>query len=118
MSDYEFIGSLKSLSDSHQHLGLSPWFLSFSFLASLIPSLLGLSMTLNYLENHNLTSIRIIAGSIRNVDQIEKAFSSGADIVTITPPLLQQWIFTKRGVETVQEFNQAYRDVKEKFTLF
>ena len=77
-----------------------------------------LAMTLNYLENHNLTSIRIIAGSIRNVNQIEKAFSSGADIVTITPPLLQQWIFTKRGVETVQEFNQAYRDVKEKFTLF
>lgn len=73
-------------------------------------------VTLRYLESHGL-STRIIAGSIRSVDQIEKAFAAGADIVTITPKLLQEWMFTKRGVETVNEFNQAYRDVKEKFTL-
>ncbi len=73
-------------------------------------------MTVKYLESHNLP-IRIIAGSIRNVGQIEKAFAAGADIVTITPKLLQEWMYTKRGVETVSEFNQAYRDVKDKFTL-
>lgn len=73
-------------------------------------------MTLNYLIIHNLPA-RIIVGSIRSVDQIEKAFTAGADIVTIPPNLLSEWMFTKRGVETVNEFNQAYRSVKDKITL-
>ena len=74
-------------------------------------------MTLNYLITHNLPA-RIIVGSIRNIDQIEKAFAAGADIVTIPPNLLSQWMFTQRGVETVEEFNQSYRSVKDKITLF
>ncbi len=75
-----------------------------------------LVMTLKYLETHNLPA-RIICGSIRRIDQIEAAFSLGTDIVTITPKLLDEWFYTKRGVETVDEFNQAYRALKNKFTL-
>ena len=75
-----------------------------------------LAMSLKYLENHNLP-LRIIAGSIRSVDQIEKAFSLGADIVTISPKLISEWMYTQRGVETVNEFNKAYRDLKDEITL-
>ena len=75
-----------------------------------------LALTLKYLETHNLPA-RVIVGSIRSVDQIEKAFSLGADIVTITPKLIEEWMYTKRGVETVDEFNQAYRSIKNKFKL-
>ncbi|MBI2404995.1 hypothetical protein HYV22_02345 [Candidatus Gottesmanbacteria bacterium] len=75
-----------------------------------------LSMTLTYLKTHNLP-VRVIVGSIRGVDQIEKAFSIGADIVTIPPKLIEEWMFTQRGVETVDEFNNAYLSVKDKITL-
>ncbi len=75
-----------------------------------------LAMTLKYLDTHDLQG-RTIVGSIRSIDQIEKAFSLGADIVTITPSLLEQWMHTKRGVETADEFNQSYRTIKNKFKL-
>jgi transaldolase len=68
-----------------------------------------LKTVLKYRETHNLES-QIIIGSIRNVNQIDKAFSLGADIVTISPKLLQDWMFTQRGVETADEFNKAFRD--------
>src|SRR3990167_1245601 len=75
-----------------------------------------LTAVLNYLEKHNLSS-KVIIGSIRSVDQIEKAFSLGADIVTIPPKLLEDWMFTQRGLDTADEFNNAYRDIKDKVTL-
>lgn len=75
-----------------------------------------LSITLKYLETHDL-SARIIIGSIRSVDQIEKAFSMGADIVTIPPNLISKWMYTQRGIETADQFNEAYRGVKDKVTL-
>jgi transaldolase len=75
-----------------------------------------LAMTLAYLEKHSLNT-RVIIGSVRNVHQIEQAFSIGADIVTIPPKLLGEWMFTQRGMETVDQFNQAYRPVADKIKL-
>jgi len=75
-----------------------------------------LTTTLNYLERHKL-DIRVIVGSIRRPYQIEKAFSLGADIVTIPPEILSEWMRTKRGKETANEFNDAYRSVKESMVL-
>lgn len=76
-----------------------------------------LVMTLNYLQNHSLAS-RVIVGSIRSTSQIERAFNLGADIVAIPPKLLKEWMYTQRGEETVEEFNKAYRDVRDKLKLF
>jgi transaldolase len=81
-----------------------------------IGSELTLKTIIKYREVHNLDS-KIIIGSIRSVDQIDKAFELGADIVTIKPELLEKWMFTQRGVETADEFNKAYRDIKDKVTL-
>jgi transaldolase len=75
-----------------------------------------LTTVLKYREVHNLDS-KIIIGSIRNVNQIDTAFLLGADIVTIPPKLLEEWMFTKRGVETADQFNNAYLEIKDKVTL-
>ncbi len=71
-----------------------------------------LLMTINYLKIHNL-SPKIIVGSIRNIVQIDQAFYLGADIVTIPPKFIQAWMYTKRGVETLEEFNKGYQGVKK-----
>ena len=75
-----------------------------------------LKTLLKYREIHHLDS-KIIVGSVRTVAQIETAFSLGADIVTIPPKLIDEWMFTQRGVETADQFNKAYRDVKDKVKL-
>ena len=75
-----------------------------------------LKTTISYLQKHSLAT-KIIIGSIRNTNQIERAFELGADIVTIPPKLLEDWMFTQRGVETADQFNKAYRDVKDKMKL-
>lgn len=75
-----------------------------------------LVITLKYLESHS-SAARVIVGSVRGVDQIEKSFLLGADIVTIPPKLIEEWMFTQRGVETADQFNKAYRDIKDQVTL-
>lgn len=75
-----------------------------------------LAMTLKYLQTHSLAT-RVIVGSVRGVDQIEQAFSIGADIVTIPPKLIEEWMYTQRGVETADQFNQAYREVQDQVKL-
>lgn len=75
-----------------------------------------ITVTLQYLKTHNLPA-RILASSIRSIDQIEKAFTAGADIVTIPPKLIEQWMFTQRGVETVAQFNSAYHNIKNQMKL-
>ncbi len=75
-----------------------------------------LTTVLKYLETHNMRT-KVIIGSIRNVDQIDEAFSLGAHIVTIPPKLIEKWMFTERGAETVDQFNEAYREVKDQMKL-
>lgn len=75
-----------------------------------------LAMTLRYLETHSLAT-KVIVGSIRNIHQIERAFEIGADIVTIPPKLLEEWMYTERGKETADQFNEAYRKVKDRIKL-
>ncbi len=72
--------------------------------------------TISYLENHDLPT-KIIVGSVRSIDQIEIAYALGADIVTIPPKLIQEWMYTTRGVESADQFNEAYRSIKDKTTL-
>ena len=75
-----------------------------------------LTTVLKYLETHKLHS-SVIIGSIRDTEQINEAFSLGANIVTIPPKLIEEWMFTKRGVETAKQFNRAYREVKDQMKL-
>ena len=71
-----------------------------------------LTNLLTYLKTH-ASPVRTIVGSIRITDQIDTAFGLGADIVAISPKLLAEWMYTQRGVETVEQFNQASRNLKK-----
>lgn len=76
-----------------------------------------LEMVLQYLDTHGLDGVRVIVGSVRTPLQVDQAFAKGAHIVTIRPELLALWMYTKRGVETADEFNNAYDEVRDKVKL-
>ena len=56
----------------------------------------------------------IIAGSIRNAAMVGEAFAAGANIVTVTPEVLQAMTFSQRTVETLVEFDQASKNLATK----
>jgi transaldolase len=51
---------------------------------------------------------KIIAGSIRSVEDVSGALRAGAHIVTVPPKILRQMVHHPRTIETIAEFNQAW----------
>lgn len=51
---------------------------------------------------------QVIVGSIRTASQVGEAFSSGADIVTVSPEVIEAMGFSERTVETIADFDNAY----------
>ena len=76
-----------------------------------------LEATLAYLINHQLDDTKIIVGSIREPIQVIEAFSLGADIVTVSPSILESLLYNRRADETVEEFNSAFKAVENTITL-
>jgi transaldolase len=52
---------------------------------------------------------KIIVGSIRSMFDVNVALGAGAHIVTVSPPILRKMAHHPRTVETVEEFNRAWR---------
>lgn len=52
---------------------------------------------------------KIIVGSIRKPEDVAEAAAAGADIVTITPKVLQQMPFSQKTQETIAEFDEAWK---------
>lgn len=76
-----------------------------------------LALVIRYLNAHGLDRVRVIVGSVRTPSDIDRAFGLAADVVTIKPKLLGEWMHTKRGEETVEEFNKAFDDVRDSVNL-
>jgi transaldolase len=57
---------------------------------------------------------KIIVGSIRNMLDINKALLSGADIVTVPFKFLRKMAENLKTEATVKEFNDAWREMREK----
>ena len=55
---------------------------------------------------------KIIVGSIRHMMDVNEALQAGAHIVTAPPPILRKMLWNPRTVETIAEFNAAWRDRK------
>jgi transaldolase len=53
---------------------------------------------------------QIIVGSIRHLHDVNSALEAGAHIVTVPPPILKKMCWNPRTIDTVREFNQAWRD--------
>ena len=52
---------------------------------------------------------RIIVGSIRHLMDVNEALEVGAHVVTVPPNILRKMVWNPRTVETIAEFNDAWR---------
>jgi transaldolase len=60
------------------------------------------------LDRENLPS-KIIVGSMRHMMDVNEALEAGAHVPTVTPPILRKMVWNPRTIETIAEFNNAWR---------
>jgi transaldolase len=60
------------------------------------------------LDRENLPS-KIIVGSMRHMMDVNEALECGAHVPTVTPPILRKMVWNPRTIETIAEFNNAWR---------
>jgi transaldolase len=65
--------------------------------------------TREILDRENLPS-RIIVGSMRHMMDVNEALECGAHVPTVTPPILRKMVWNPRTIETINEFNTAWRN--------
>ncbi|MEI7893222.1 MAG: transaldolase family protein [Myxococcales bacterium] len=65
------------------------------------------------LDREKLAS-KIIVGSMRHLMDVNEALECGAHIPTVTPPILRKMVWNPRTIETVNEFNTAWRNRSKK----
>jgi transaldolase len=64
--------------------------------------------TREILDREGLTS-KIIVGSMRHLMDVNEALECGAHVPTVTPPILRKMVWNPRTIETISEFNTAWR---------
>jgi transaldolase len=52
---------------------------------------------------------KIIVGSMRHLMDVNEALECGAHVPTVTPPILRKMVWNPRTIETIAEFNDAWR---------
>jgi len=57
---------------------------------------------------------KIIVGSMRHLMDVNEALECGAHVPTITPPILRKMVWNPRTIETINEFNTAWRNRPKK----
>jgi transaldolase len=65
--------------------------------------------TREVLDREGLPS-KIIVGSMRHMMDVNEALEAGAHVPTITPPILRKMVWNPRTIETIEEFNSAWRN--------
>lgn len=66
-----------------------------------------------FIENGGFSNIRIITGSIRSTNAVGEAFAAGSHIVTVTGNILKAMSFSKRTLETLEEFDQIWKKLEK-----
>jgi transaldolase len=67
-----------------------------------------ISATRALLDREGLVS-KIIVGSMRHMMDVNEALDAGAHIPTVVPPILRKMVWNPRTIETIAEFNDAWR---------
>ncbi len=65
--------------------------------------------TRRVLDREGLAS-KIIVGSMRHMMDVNEALDAGAHVPTITPPILRKMVWHPRTIETINEFNTAWKN--------
>jgi|HubBroStandDraft_1064217.scaffolds.fasta_scaffold06593_3 transaldolase len=68
-----------------------------------------ISATRHVLDREKLPS-KIIVGSMRHIMDVNEALEAGAHVPTVVPPILRKMVWNPRTIETIAEFNNAWRD--------
>jgi transaldolase len=68
-----------------------------------------ITSTRNILDREGLKS-KIIVGSIRHLMDVNEALECGAHVPTITPQIIRKMVWHPRTIETINEFNTAWRE--------
>jgi transaldolase len=68
-----------------------------------------IAATRNVLDREGLKS-KIIVGSMRHMMDVNEALEAGAHVPTITPPILRKMVWNPRTIETINEFNTAWKN--------
>lgn len=68
----------------------------------------------SFLKEGGYETPKIIVGSIRTSTMVGEAFAAGANIVTITPEILQAMLFSQRTIETLEQFDEAWIKLRKK----
>ena len=71
-----------------------------------------IAATRDILDREGLKS-KIIVGSMRHMMDVNEALEAGAHVPTITPPILRKMVWNPRTIETINEFNTAWKNRKK-----
>jgi transaldolase len=72
-----------------------------------------IASTRQVLEREGLPA-KIIVGSMRHMMDVNEALEAGAHVPTVTPPILRKMVWNPRTIETINEFNTAWRNRTKK----
>src|ERR1700683_857277 len=72
-----------------------------------------ITSTRDVLDREKLPS-KIIVGSMRHMMDVNEALEAGAHAPTVTPPILRKMVWNPRTIETINEFNTAWRSRPKK----
>jgi len=64
--------------------------------------------TRTVIDREGLAS-KIVVGSMRHLMDVNEALEAGAHVPTVTPPILRKMVWNPRTIETIAEFNDAWR---------
>jgi len=67
-----------------------------------------IASTRDVIDREGLDS-KIIVGSMRHLMDVNEALEAGAHVPTVTPPILRKMVWNPRTIETINEFNDAWR---------
>lgn len=70
--------------------------------------------TSRFLKEGGFLNTSIIVGSIRNATMVGDAFAAGSNIVTVTPEILIAMLFSQRTIETIEQFDNDWKAIKNK----
>lgn len=70
--------------------------------------------TANFIREGNYQNPKIIVGSIRTASMVGEAFAAGSHIVTVTPQVLSAMLFSQRTIETINQFDDAWKQLQSK----
>lgn len=70
------------------------------------------SSTASFLKEGGYDNLRIIVGSIRTASMIGEAFAAGGHICTTTPEILNAMLFSQRSIETIKQFDDAWKEMQ------